>query len=656
LFARLKPSLGNRLKRGIHCRDCFHWEIRLGPILALLVLILILFLLIAWLKLNGFQRITLISIGVVVGLVTGFIDRVRLYSTSYPIGFPLFSKIKVEVQERIKADFNIDGRPYLSPDLEAEGVILITLTVSPNDRDRQESISPLKFPSKFHAGFVALETLKNIDFIKSRGLRHRKNLLMLIVDPEREVFERRCRQSGNFYLSEPYRIKPDALQIGPPDDKQFPLFIKPRRTGGGYCLEIMFEIPVDLKLKFAKSEVKKKTRKGIKSKTDEEKGLEGKPILNSLVLHIPTGCDVDITDGHFDQQKRVIKWYKSAIDVKPVFSVFVQFQQLIPNDIKFKGEYSLVIKNWTISQLHIAQDVGAQNKHFVRPTNGLRISASNNDDDEELKWLVPIVEHSTKIEGKICIDTSRLMSQQVQAVSDLLEKENGRTEIIGEEKLPVAPTHHVINALVKALTEEKVFIKEVIETPGHVTDTSEGSNRAGYWTIRGKYYLRDALRPADLHLVISGDGTQNSRPNSKGKLALELSLRSYIEMGDQKTPEQLKYVYEKFRGLTKIATYRGRQIDYQGRRIIAWKLEEQIECRIQKAHSINKVAVILVGENKSIEGYVFIPSNNKCKHSLELPEHLEIRPIEGFPMIRIPGVEWVDKWELLRELEGGVQL
>ncbi len=647
VFAYLQPSLDKKLKQGMHCRDCFHWDIQISSILTLINSILALIVLLAiwpgfgWLQRGLFVGGTII----IISLVRWFTDRLFPIRVKYPQELlPLYAKVKIQVQERVEANFNIDSSEYLFPAPIAEGAILVTLSVSPVDLERYESAPPPKYPLKFLAGFVALETLKNIEFVKSRGLKHSKNLLFLSKDIKLNTFETHCRQSKNFYLVEPYRIHSKALQIGPPYDKKFPLLIKSRRVKDGYRLEIILEIAVKLKLKYAKSSTEKKA---------EEKGLIGKPILNSLILNIPVGYQVEYTDGHFDQQERVIRWYKNSLDVKPSFSVFVEFQQVIQDGIEFRGEYSVVIDDWTISQLYVAQDLGAPNKHMVRPTNGLRLSTKGND---EKHWLAPTVEHNTKIEGKLCINTSYLSSQQVQTVSDLLEEKDTQTEekdiqieITDKEELLVAPTHQVVNAVIEALTEKQVFIKQVTETPGYVIETDIGSNRARYWEIRGKCYL-NALQSTNLHLVISGEGPQNSRPNCEGVLTFELTLRSYIEMGDSGTPEQLKEKCKEFKGIIKIAAYQSRQIDYQGRLIFAWQLEKQDEKKFQEEYDLDKVAIILTGDNNLKKGYVFVVLSSEDEQIPKVPEHLEICLQRELPMIEIPGYEWIDKWELLRRL------
>ncbi len=646
VFAHLRPSVHNRLRQGAHCRDCFHEDVQISPILTLVISVLaLIFISTIWSRFDWLQR-GLLAGGaiIVIGLLRWFTDRLFPVRVKYPHRLlPLFAKPKIQVQEHIEANFNVDGKEYLSPDPLVRGNILVTLSVSPDDLERYESTPSPNHPLKFHAGFIALERLKNVGFVRQAGLRHNTNLLLLAKDVERDVFGSHCLQSKVFYLVELYRIQAEALQVGPPQDKGFPLLIKPRRTHGGYRLEITFEVAAELKLEFAKS--------GAGKKTEAEKGLKGKPVLNSLVLDIPAECIVERTDGHlhFYQEKRVIRWHKNALDVTPPFSVFVEFQQVIKNGLEFTGEYSVTIEDWTVSQLHVAQDTGAQGKYMVRPANGLRISTS--DANNGLQWLAPTVEHSTKIEGKLYINTSHLLSQQVQTVSSLVEEEEPQVEAAGKEELHVAPTHHVINAIVEELTTREVFIKQVTETLGYVKEIDIGSNRARYWEIRGRSYLKGTVQPVTLHLVILGESSQSSRPNCKGTLTFELSLRSYIEMGDQETPDKLKEEYENFKNAIKIAAYRGRQIDYQGRRILAWQQEEHFEREAQHTSCVDQVAVILTDRCKPKEGYIFCVLDGRVDIDHDLQDRLIVQKRQQLPVIQVPGCEWVDKWQLLGQIE-----
>jgi len=267
-FVHIHPSVDSRLRHGAHCEDCFHRDLQAGPVVILVSSLLALFLYwMTWPQLNWSQRgLFVSSVIVTIGVVTWLAFRFLPFWVSYPRGFPpLFSRTKIKIQERVRANFNVTGGGYLSPEPTAEGVIEVKLTVGPNDKARYESAPPPKQAVGLHAGFIALETLKNIEFAKINGSQRHHNLLYLTKVVTPDEFERLCHRSGDLYLVKPYRIRTEALQVGPPYDKEFPLFIKPRRANGGYRLEIIFEAPKKkLILKYAKD--------GSEKEGEDEKG------------------------------------------------------------------------------------------------------------------------------------------------------------------------------------------------------------------------------------------------------------------------------------------------------------------------------------------------------------------------------------------------
>lgn len=653
VFAYLKP-LKSQLKQAAHSPEFIHHD-QFTSLIWILGISTVAFIILfgVWLSFNWLQIVVtpryigLYGIGVFIGIWVGklILDRYLPNNVTYPFGLPLFAKINVELKERVEADFNITDGPYLVLSPVARGVIQVTMGVTPDDLARYESAPLPRGASngnilKFHAGFVALETLKNVEFIRPVG--HRKNnLLILTKEVDLESFKTRCREGKSFELAEPYWIQTDALKIGPPHDKEFPLSIKTRLENGNRRLRIMLEAPRELIIEYPQSN-RAKNRKG-------KQGLKGRPILKSLTLHIPTDCEVENSSGHFDRQTRTVTWQNKAIDVSPVFSVVIEFQQALGKKTKFKGEYSIVINNWTISQMHIAQDVTAQGKPFIRLANGLR-SSTNDDNSKEQERLIPTVRHSTTIEGKLCLNTDYLLSQQVQTVSNLFAEADERAEMSGKEKLMVMPNHEVINVLIEALTSEKVFIKQVTETHGPIKETDTGSHQTRYWEITGKYYL-DTLHPADLHLVIVGEGPLRNRPNCEGVLIFELSLRSNIETGDPETPKRLKQEYKKFVDIIRIAVYKGRQVDYRGRRILGWQLEEHFEDDLKPVLNTNQVAVILNGHDPSRRGYIFSAPDTGPNLPPKLAGLWELRRYPELPSIQVPGYKWVDKWQLLKKLE-----
>lgn len=646
-FAHMRPLIDNRLRHGAHCKDCFHRDLQAGSVIFLVSsLVALLFFWVTWAQFNWLQRGLFVGSAVItVGLVNWAIYCWLPLWVIYPYGFPpLFSRTKIKIQERVQANFHITGGDYLSPNPTAEGFIEVKLAVGPNDKTRYEGAPPPKHVVGLQAGFIALETLKNIEFVKPNGSRRHHNLLYLYKVLSPDEFERVCHRSGDFHLVEPYRIKAEALQAGPPHDKEFPLLIKSRRANGGYRLEIIFEMPKEKRLlKYAKD--------GSEKENDDEKGLEGKPVLELLSLSIPLSCEIERTNGYHDKQDHVVRWYRQRLDISPPYSALIEFRHPLRNAIEFEGEYIVIVNDWTISQLHVAPEkVETNDKFIIRPANGLPLSPDNEDKGNNKKWLAPIVEHQTKIEGEFRFNTTYLFSQQVQMAFDAPSGGN-QTEVKGTEELLVAPTHHVINAITEGLTNKDVFIQNVTETLGDIKEIGAGSYRAKYWEIIGKYFVEGSLQPVHLHLVILGEVVQDHRLNSKGVLTFELNLRSYVEMTDLvKSPNWLKEEYERLKNIIKIVAYQGRQVDYNGRRILAWQRERQFERELQQLYGINgnsKLSVILTGDNHPNKIRIFVAFADKPKRLGNVPK----RFLSARAQLPCIGDGWIDKWELLKDVE-----
>lgn len=663
VFAHIHPSVDSRLSHGAHCKDCFHLDLQAGPVVILVSSLLALLVLwITWPHLDVVQReLFSSSMVLTIAIITLLAFRFHPFWVSYPYGFPpLFSRTKIKIQEQVRANFQVNGGNYLSSEPTAEGVIEVKLTVGPNDKARYENAPPPKCTVGLHAGFIALETVKNVEFERFNSSQLRNNLLYLIKTVNPDEFERLCNRSGDLYLVKPYRIRTEALQVGPPHNKEFPLLIKPRRANGGYRLEVIFEaLKKKLILKYAKD--------GSEKEGEQDKGLDGKPILETFSLKIPLGCEVERTNGYHDKQERMVRWYRQRLDMTPPYAAWIEFRHILKNEIEFVGEYVVAVDDWTISQLHVApENTSAKNKFIIRPANGLRLLPSKKDKEDKKKgwilfiksqtkkdkknWLEPIVEHQTKIKGKLCFNTSYLFSQQVQMASGTALNKN-QAEVKGKEELLIAPTHHVINVVVEALTRENIFIQNMLETLGDIKETGTSSYRTKCWEISGKYFIEGTLQPVRFHLIILGEGAQSYRPNSEGVSTFEFSLRSYVEMTDLiQSPDWLKEEYGRLRNIIKIAAYQSRYINYKGRRILAWQREKQFECDLRRLYPLDrnsKLSIILTGDNHPKKMCIFISPPTEAKRLTQLPKDL-IFPRPHLPSI---GDGWIDKWELLKEAE-----
>ncbi|MCB0171440.1 MAG: hypothetical protein KDJ97_12885 [Anaerolineae bacterium] len=645
-FAHLRPLVDDQLRHGAHCEDCFHQDLQPWPVVALVsTLLAIVLAWIVWPQFNELQRGLFIGSAVItIGLVNWGMYRLLPLWVTYPEGFlPLLSRTKIQIQEQVQVDFSITGGDYLSSSPTAAGHIEIKLAVGPNDQARYESAPRPKRPLKLQAGFIALEGLKNIQFYQYTGIRRNRNLLQLTQTISPTELKNLCHSTEDLVLRADYHIQGNALEIGLPHDKEFPLLIRPRRTNGGYRLEIIIEAPKKkLLLKYAKD--------GSEKEGEDPKGLEGKPTLDALSISIPPECEVEHTNGYHDKQDQAVRWYRQRLSVtNPPYAAFIQFRNKLKNDIEFQGTYKVIVDDWTISQLYVTSDEQSKDSAIIRPANGLRLrSTQKKNESDESKWLAPVIEHQTQIEGCLRFNTTHLFSQQMQMASDLPINPE-QTEVVGAESLLVAPTHHVINAVVEALTCEKVFVKEVAETLGDVKETGANSYRAKYWQIKGKYFVEGTLQSVHLHLVIMGEGPQSYRPNCEGLSSFELCLRSYVEMTDFiEKPEWLQGEYSRLKNVIKIAAYQGRQVDDEGQRILAEPREKQLEQMLRRQYRLNDnsmLSVVLTGDGQQC---IFITPPTLLEQFSDRSEQMMIFSCDQLPII---GDGWIDKWELVKNAE-----
>ena len=505
---------------------------------------------------------------------------------------------------------------------------------------------------KFHSGFAALENLNNVTFERMLG-RRQANLLLLTRKLPLQAFAQRATQSRDLSFVERYRIQPDII------DKKFPFLIKPRLLNGGRQLEIRIEIA---------------EKPAIKSKAkDSDKELVGIPKLDNLTLELPPNYQVKNTNGHHDRGELQVTWERQGISLHQPLSLFVEFEQPINvalpqsttnghytnghqvhnpfsasppgspsgqalslgQGICLHGSYKLTIEDWTISQMHVAQDVTApQSKsRLVRMANGLRVT---DQEGKSLAWMKPTVKHKTVFEGEIHLNTAHLASQEMKTLSTISDHQQN---VEGKETFPVAPSYHVVNAIGNLLTEQGVFIKHVFEIAGDVLEASNTRDR--YWEIRGKCYLSDTLQPVDLHLIVSGEDLRGMRSHSQGVLNYDLTLRSPIRTGDQQKQAELQSRYNQFNTDIKNAIYFGRQVIYRNQRATAWRIEQQFEDRLRRRFpDIQEVMVILV-DRPDVQGYIFYTSDDP---DFRVPSTLQ------WPAIvqqSLPD----DKWDLLRRME-----
>jgi hypothetical protein len=499
------------------------------------------------------------------------------FPVKYPLGIPVFPTYTIELHEHVKADFDITPDRYLPQHIPCGGQLTAKLGLVPEDEERYRSAPKPKTSDgkeTIHAGFVVLDQQKNVRFLKKMR-QHLGNGLTLSITEEiaSDDFTRLCHERQPIEWTGHYLIDQEGLRLGPKYDKEFPLFIKPRLLPGGRRLELMLELHKEI----ARKEIARKAT------------------VVHLTLGIPPGCGVEDTDGQFDPSRWQVAWREKKVTTAHPFVLYIEFQKPLGTQPRsFKGEYKLIIEDYTLSGLRVGEDSYAKGKstetgkYVIRPASGSRLRA------EKMKWMEPTVKHKTTIEGEVSFDTSAFWAYSIHMIPEVPER---------SEEYRVPPSHKVIDAIIAALTHPRrhppVYIQRVIETLGRIAETETGSRQARCWEIKGRYYIgspeeengaglasddhsewnwppsmpigeqmavsnqivapnppnlegfdppQDALtgllQPVDVHLVILGEEPRDDHPDSShGTLHFELVLRSVVSDGDPGTTD-LREHYE----------------------------------------------------------------------------------------------------------------
>ncbi len=582
VFARIRP-LSAAFKRSAHCEDCFHYRDTIArlviPSILGIAAILILLPIIQFAR----QQMTILALppkwAALVplaprgagALVLLFLARLtwvlypRLpFPVKYPLGIPVFPTYTIELHEHVKADFNITPDHYLPQHVPCGGQLTIKLGLVPEDEERYKSTpkpKPRDGKVTIHAGFVALDKQKNVQFLrKMEQLLGNGPTFPIIEGIAPDDFIRLCRERQPIEWTGHYRIDPGALRLGPKYDQEFPFFIKPRLLQGGRYLELMLEL---------------------------HKGVARRVTLERLTLNIPPGCRVEDTNGQFDLSKWEVAWREKKVPADTSLLLYIEFQQPLGIQPRsFKGEYKLIIEDYTISGLRVVEDPFVKGKptatgrYIIRPASGSPVRA------EKIHWMNPMVKHKTIIEGKVSFKTSIFSAYTIHTEPKTPKR---------SKEYPVSPNHKIVDAIIAALTHPKqlgrppVYIQQVIETLGRVTETGTDSRQARCWEIKGRYYIGETheranvaseahfewdwspsmpiaeqmavpnqamtsnpfidpgnytqphdariglLQPVDIHLIILGEEPRDDHPgdSSHGTLHFELVLRSVVGSGDQ---------------------------------------------------------------------------------------------------------------------------
>lgn len=251
---------------------------------------------------------------------------------------------------------------------------------------------------------------------------------------------------------------------------------------------------------------------------ENAKEIEAKLILDELELmvNIPDGWLIKVADGQYDHTSKKVGWYQKELRVGSPLSLVIYFQRAInykngtnvhipPNRNapssymvsiasasgrkKLTGTYKVSIDNWTVSQLHVAQECEPGSGDFVCPPNGI----CNSLEEAELKWMMLAVKYKTIIGGNLSIDLDRLLQPTRNALSELDGALNhsgssNSVSVVRQDPLSIAPSGDIVNFVIEYLEKKEVFIEEVIEAPISIVETEDGGEQKRSWEISGRYY------------------------------------------------------------------------------------------------------------------------------------------------------------------------
>jgi len=532
VFARMRP-LPNILKQSAHCQDCFHYKDTITRLIvpSTLVIVAILILLLpitqlAWQQTARWTALVSLAPWGARALILLLLARLTWglyphlpFPVKYPLGIPIFPRCTIELDEHVKADFNITPNGYLPQHMPCGGQLTAKLGLVPEDEKRYRSAKPRPRDGKvtLHAGFVALDRQKNVKFLKKMKQRLEDGLTCSITkEITPDDFTRLCRERQPLKWTGYYCINPGALRLGPKYDKEFPLFIKPRLLPGGRRLELVLEL---------------------------HQKIARKATLDHLTLDTPRDYKVEDTDGQFDPSEWQVNWRKKKVATDTPLVLYIEFQKpLSTKPWQFQGEYKLTIEDYTLSGLRVGR--APDEKGRSTEVSGYMIASGKQVRAEEMPWMDLTVKHKTTIEGDVSFKTSTFLAYSIHTEPKKPER---------SENYQVSPNHKIIDAIIKTLTDSKkhepVYIQQVIETLGCVTGAGNTSNQARCWEIKGRWYIPftnpmssarhhntpiSINRPVDIHLVILGEEPQDDGPgSSNGALRFELVLRSVVGKGDQ---------------------------------------------------------------------------------------------------------------------------
>lgn len=134
-FAWLRPLISPHLRQTVHCPEHAHREwsmLSLWVLVSLLLLIVV--LLFSWSSRNWRLGFSIWFIGTsLFGLLSWLAPHILSRNREYRYGFPIFSKVTVELAETISVNIHVGENQYLSGEEIATGELKAKIALKPGD-------------------------------------------------------------------------------------------------------------------------------------------------------------------------------------------------------------------------------------------------------------------------------------------------------------------------------------------------------------------------------------------------------------------------------------------------------------------------------------------------------------------------------------------
>jgi hypothetical protein len=116
----------------------------------------------------------------------------------------------------------------------------------------------------------------------------------------------------------------------------------------------------------------------------------------------------------------------------------------------------------------------------------------------------------TRVDANFTLSLASIRYQAVRVVPDRAEEDSDRDSYVDE--FAVVPGDETVIALTNAISEEKYYVKRVIENPPRSGRRADLVQR--YWDIAGRKY--EGVYPIDFHIILTGEEVHSGgiRPES----------------------------------------------------------------------------------------------------------------------------------------------